>query len=112
MSAERGQATVELVGVLPLIAAIAFAAFTFLAAQAAGEHAAQAAEAGAVAMLQHHDARAAARAALPAGAVARSKIVIRGRHVTVRVRPRVPIPGLADRLAATVTADAGPQPAP
>ena len=103
---ERGQAAVELVGVLPLVAAIGLAAYTALAAQRAGEQAGAAAEAGAIAHLQDRDPRAAARAALPSDA--RASIVLRERRVTVRVRPRVPL--LAAELEATATADAGPEP--
>ena len=105
---ERGQAAVELVGLLPLVAAIGFAGYTALAAQQAGEQAGAAAEAGAVAHLQDRDPRTAARAALPRGA--RASIALHDRRVTVRVRPRVPL--LSAQLEASATADAGPEPAP
>jgi hypothetical protein len=47
----NGQATVELVALLPLLLITALAAAALIAAQAAGEQAGQAAEAGAVALL-------------------------------------------------------------
>lgn len=107
---ERGQAVVELVGVLPVLAAVGLAAYAALAAQAAGEQAGQAAEAGAIAHLQDRDPRTAARAALPRGARDRSSIALGNRRVTVRVRPSVPL--LSAHLEATATADAGPEPMP
>jgi hypothetical protein len=106
----RGQATVELVGLMPLVAVVVLAAFTAVAAFAAHEQAGAAAEAGAVALLQDRDPRTAARDALPAAARARSRIRVGARRVTVSVRPRVPL--LARRLQATVTADAGERAGP
>jgi hypothetical protein len=110
VSTESGQATVELVGLMPLVALIAIAAFTAVAALTAHEQAGSAAEAGAIALLQDRDARAAARAALPQGLERRAEIHLHGRRVTVKVRPRVPL--LARHLEATVTTDAGPEPRP
>jgi hypothetical protein len=107
---DRGQATVELVGLLPLVAAVGLAAYTAIAAQAAHEQAGEAAHAGAIATLQDRDARAAAREALPPAARSHSAIALAGRRITVRVRPGVPL--LATRLEATSTADAGPEPGP
>jgi hypothetical protein len=106
--ADAGQASVELVGALPLVIVVALAAFAVISAHAAGEQAGEAAEAGAIAILQDRDPRAAARAALPAAVRQRTAIVIAGTRVHVRVRPRVPLPGLGDRLAASADADAGP----
>jgi hypothetical protein len=102
-----GQASVEVVALLPLVVAVAAAAWSAVAAEAAREQAGAAAEAGAVALLQDADARAAARAALPDGASARIRIA--GREVRVRVEPRVPLPGVAGLLAAEAAADAGPE---
>jgi hypothetical protein len=110
LAGERGQAAVELVGLLPLMAAVGFAAFTVLAAQAANEQAGQAAGAGAIALLQDRDPRAAARAALPARLRRRARIGLSGRAVTVRVRPAVPL--LAGHLEAVATAHAGPEGGP
>jgi hypothetical protein len=105
-----GQASVELVALLPLLAAIAFGAMQVLSAGAAREAADASAEAGAVAILQDSDARAAARHALPAWARPRASIVLKGRRVRVRVRPRGPVRVLTGMLAATAAADAGPAP--
>jgi hypothetical protein len=110
VTAESGQATVELVGLMPLVALIAIAGFTAVSAFTAHEQAGSAAEAGAIALLQDGDARAAALAALPTGIEHRAEIEVDGRLVTVTVRPRVPL--LARHLEATVTTDAGPKPRP
>lgn len=107
---ERGQATVEITALLPLLIVVALSAYTVLAALAAHEQAGAAAEAGAVALLQDRDARAAAHDALPAAARRRATVALDGGRVRVAVRPRVPL--LAGRLEARVTADAGPRSAP
>ena len=110
MSAERGQATVELAALLPLVAVIALAAYALLAGLSAGEQAGVAAEAGAIALLQDRDPAGAARAALPEAARRRATVMVAGRRVTVAVRPRVPL--VARLLRTRVSAHAGPEPAP
>ena len=105
---QRGQATVELAALLPLLAVVALAAYAMLAGLAAGEQAGVAAEAGAIALLQDRDPASAARDALPEGALA--AVRVDGRRVTVAVRPRVPL--VARLLRTRVTAHAGPEPAP
>jgi len=109
MGEATGQATVELVGILPLAVLVALAVGQLLAAGAARELAGNAAEAGAAAMVQGTDPRAAARDALPGWSDDRAEIEISGRRVRVRLRPVPVIPGLADELAATIVADAGPE---
>jgi hypothetical protein len=109
---EHGQATVELIAFLPLLLAVALAGASLLAAQSAGEQAGAAAQAGAMALLQGGDARAAATRALPAAVRSRAVVRVRGRRVTVRVRPRLPTATLVRALTARATADAGPEPAP
>jgi hypothetical protein len=107
---QAAQATVELVALLPLLLTAALAGFAVLAARAADEQAGQAAEAGALALLQDREPMAAARAALPDGARARAEVRVDDRRVTVRIRPDLPLPALATRLTAKATADAGPDP--
>ncbi|HET9739527.1 MAG TPA: hypothetical protein VFP78_15525 [Solirubrobacteraceae bacterium] len=107
---EGGQAAVELVALLPLVLAVALTAATVLAGLAASEQAGQAAEAGAIALIQGRDARAAARGAIPGLARSRTEVAIAGSRVTVRVRPPVPLGFLVAALEATATADAGPEP--
>jgi hypothetical protein len=112
MSREEGQATVELVALLPLLLIAALAGAAVLAAHAAGEHAGQAAQAGAMALLQGGDPRAAARRALPAGARSRAAIEVHGRRIIVHVRPDLPLRALERPLTGTATATAGPETVP
>ena len=107
-----GQATVELVALLPLVLVVALAAVALLAGHGAREQAGLAAQAGAMALLQGGDPRDAARRALPDGVRGRAAIEVRGRRVTVRVRPRLPVAAAAAATTAVVTADAGPEAAP
>ena len=101
----RGQSTVEVLGLLPLLLAAGLAVFSVLDAGRAEEVAGNAAEAGAVALLQGREPRAAARAALAGWPERRAAIRIAGRRVTVRVTPAGPF---GARLRASATADAGP----
>jgi hypothetical protein len=103
-----GQASVELVALLPLAALVALAIGQLLAAGSARELAGNAAEAGAAALLQGTDPAAAARGALAGWARERATVRVAGRRVEVQVRPRTVIPVLAGRLEASATADAGP----
>jgi len=105
-----GQAAVELVALLPLVVAVALAVLQALAAGLASELAAHAAHDAAVAVAEGRDGAAAARAALPGWTRARVAVAVRGSRVRVRVTPPVLLPGLAQRLAATATADAGEMP--
>jgi len=109
-SARRGQASVELVVLTPLLASVVLAVAQLLAAGAASELAAHASQAGAVALLQGEDPQAAARAAVPRWSRDRMDITVRGRTVRVRLRPPSPIPGMGDLLVASSRADAGPAP--
>ena len=110
LSSERGQSSVELVAVLPLTLLIGIAILTLLAARSASGQAASAAQAGAMALLQDAEPRAAARAALPPDARARSTVRVTAREVTVTVRPATTVGFLADALTARASADAGPPP--
>jgi hypothetical protein len=109
---ESGQATVEVVALLPLLLIAGLAAAALLAAHSAGEEAGQAAEAGAVALLQGADAEAAARRALPAAARQRADITVHDRRVTVTLRPHLPLAALERPLTARETAHAGPEATP
>jgi hypothetical protein len=105
-----GQSTVELVAILPLFVAVALSVGQLLAAGAAHELAGTAAESGAAAILQGLDPEKAATEALPGWSRSRVDIEVAGRRVRVHIRPTPLIPGLADLLASTATADAGPRP--
>jgi hypothetical protein len=107
-ASERGQATVEVVALLPLVVAAALAITALLAAGQARELAGHAATAGAMAIMQGGDPADAARAAAPGVPRTRMSVRVRGRTVRVRIRPRAPFGLPARLLEATVVADAGP----
>ena len=109
---ERGQAAVELVALLPLIAGLGAGLLQLLAAGATAELAGHAAEAGAVAVLERQDPAAAARASLPGWSRGGLHVAVDGRRVRVRLRPPALIPPLARALTARAAADAGPEPTP
>ena len=108
-SRERGQATVEVVALLPLVVAVALALIALLAAGQARELAGHAAAAGAMALLQGSDPRDAARSAAPSWSRERMEVQVSGRRVRVRLRPRAPFGLGGSLLEATAVADAGPQ---
>jgi hypothetical protein len=105
---ERGQSAVETVAFLPLLITVALAIGHVLAAGLAHELAGHAAEAGAIAALRGGEPRDAVAAALPEWSRERVQVRVRGHRVRVRLEPPAVIPGAADVLAATATADAGP----
>lgn len=105
---ERGQASIELLGVLPLLMVLILAAAEVLAAGGARSAASSAAEAGAMAVLQGGDPAGAARAAAPAWTHARVAVEVSGRRVTVRATPPALLPWLPALLSSTATASAGP----
>jgi hypothetical protein len=109
-SASPGQASVELVALLPLLAMIGLIVFSLVLAHTADEEAGQAAEAGALALMQGGDPHAAARDALPSAVRATATIAVEGRRVHVRVRPRLPLPAplIASYLTGDARTDAGP----
>ncbi len=104
-----GQASIEVVLLAPLLVAVVLAAAQVLAAGAAGELADHAAQAGAVAILQGADPKAAALDAVPGWSQRRMTVRVDGRRVRVRLRPPSPIAGLGGVLEAERHADAGPK---
>lgn len=107
VSGARGQATVELVGMLPILVVVALAAAQLLAAGVARELAGHAAQAGAMALLQGGEAGRAARDAVPGWARDRMTVSVRGRRVEVVLRPPAPVRAVGDGLAARAVATAG-----
>jgi hypothetical protein len=101
---DSGQASIELVGALPLLVAVALGAGQALSAGLARELADHAAEAGAVAALQDADAASAARRALPGWARSRVAVHVARDAVRVDLRPPTLIPGVASLLTASATA--------
>lgn len=110
MRSARGQASVEVVGLLPLLAIAGVAVLQLLAAGAAHEYAGHAAEAGAIALADGRDARTAARDALPGWSRRRLEVHVDGRRVRVQVHPPSVVRKVGDLLSAQATADAGAQP--
>lgn len=96
--AERGQASVELLGVFPLVVVLGLAALQLLAVGYASVLAGSAAEAGALALAGGADARAAVRGALPGWSRARARVSVDGGRVEVHLRPPSPLRALAERL--------------
>jgi hypothetical protein len=84
------------------------AVLQLLAAGAAHEYAGHAAEAGAIALAGGHDARIAAREAIPGWSRDRMTVAVDGRRVHVRLRPPAILRSVGDLLAAEARADAGP----
>lgn len=88
-STSRGQASVELVALLPALAALAVACWWIVATAHAWSLAGGAARAGARAAEVGAPAEAAARAALPSGHARRARVAVVGGG---RVRVRLPAP--------------------
>jgi uncharacterized protein (UPF0548 family) len=106
--AQTGQATVEVVALLPLLVLGGLAIMQLLAAGAAREYAGHAAEAAALAVGDGRDATVAARDAIPGWSAHRLTVTAEGRKVRVRLRPPAILRAVGDLLAAEAEADAGP----
>jgi hypothetical protein len=101
------------VALVPLLLAAGLALAQMLAAGLAAHAAGQAAQAGAMAVVQDTgDPVEAARAAAPGWSRRRLQVRPDGRRVTVTVRPPGLLPGMAGPLTARRTADAGPEGTP
>ena len=99
-----GQASVELLALLPLLLALALAVLQLLAVGYASVLAGNAAEAGALALAAGGDARAGAREALPGWSRARADVSVRGGEVDVRLRPPALLRALGERLTVDASA--------
>jgi hypothetical protein len=104
---EYGQATIELVALLPALAAVAMAILQLLAAGATAEYAGHAAEAGALALLQDRDPVQAVHDSLPSWSRRRVTVRVLGQRVRVRLRPPALVPVMSDALASSAEAHAG-----
>ena len=106
---ESGQATVELLGAVPVVILMGLIAFQLLAVGYAAVQAGAAAEAGALALAAGGDARAGARESLPGWSRARARITVSGRRVEVRLRPASPLAAISRRFVVSADASvAGP----
>jgi hypothetical protein len=104
LSRERGQAAIELIGLLPALLAVGLGVLQLLAVGYASVLAGGAAEAGALALAAGGDARAGAKEALPGWSEARARIAVGGGEVEVHLRPPSPLRALADRLEVSAKA--------
>jgi hypothetical protein len=95
MPRTSGQASVELVALLPLVALAAAALFQVALIGHAGWAASQAASAAARASAVGADPRRAARTALPPHLERGLGVTVRGDEVRVRLRPPALLPALA-----------------
>ena len=98
MTGVRGQASVELLGTLPVVLLVGLVLFQLLAIGYAATLAGDTAEAGALAVAGGGDAPAAARRALPGWSRAGMKVAVAGGRVRVRLQAPSPIAALARRI--------------
>ena len=101
---QRGQAAIEVVGMLPAMAVVGLVLLQLLAVGYASVLAGGAAEAGALALAAGADARAGAKEALPGWSQARARIAVSGGAVEVQLRPPSPLRALAERLEVSARA--------
>jgi len=104
-----GQAQIELIAGLPLLALAALVALQLFAVGYAQSLADGAAEAGAIAAADGRDGAAAARDALPGWAADRVEVDIDGGRVEIGLDPPALLPGLAGHLGVGSRAFARPE---
>jgi hypothetical protein len=101
---ECGQASLELLGLVPLLVVVALAAAQLLALGYSSVLAGSAAEAGALALASGGDPRASARDALPGWSRAQARVSVSGGEVRVALRPPTLLQALAQRLRVSASA--------
>jgi hypothetical protein len=98
MARAEGQASVELLAGIPVLALAGFVALQLLLTGYSLSLADGAAEAGAIAGAVGEDPERAAREALPGWARSRATVSSESGRVLVELRPPAPVPALAERL--------------
>lgn len=98
MRSVRGQASVELLGALPVVLLVGLVVLQLLAVGYSAVLAGDAAEAAALALADGGEATAAARAAVPGWSRARMRVEVHGGRVEVRLRPPAALASLAREL--------------
>ena len=98
MRFERGQASVELLGALPVVLLFGLVVMQALVVGYAAVLAGNAAEAGALAVADGAQPTAAARKAVPGWSRAGMRVSVRGGRVEVRMRPPSALAALAREL--------------
>jgi hypothetical protein len=96
--AERGQASVELLGTVPIVLVMGLVVLQLLVVGYSAVLAGSAAEAGALALAAGADARAGVREALPGWTRARARVSVSGDRVRVHLRPPSPLVAVSRRL--------------
>lgn len=94
----RGQASVELLGALPVVLVLGLVLLQLLAIGYAAVLAGNAAEAGALAVAGGGTAADGARAAVPGWSRAHMRVAVRAGRVEVTMRPPTALDALARRL--------------
>jgi len=107
LRSERGQASVELLGALPVVLVLGLVLLQLLAVGYAAVLAGQAAEAGALAVAGGAEALDAARSAVPGWSRARMRVAVKGGRVEVDMRPPAALNALARRLEVHAGAEVG-----
>jgi hypothetical protein len=102
--AERGQASVELVGGMALLVLAALACLQLLVAGYSLSLVDGAVEAGALALAAGEEPEPAVRAALPGWARDRAEVEIQGGRVALRLRPPAALPAIARALEVSSSA--------
>jgi hypothetical protein len=100
----RGQASVELLALVPLVLAVAVVAAQLLAVGYSSVLAGNAAEAGALALAGGEDVQDSVRRALPGWSRARARVTVRRGEVHVELRPPTLVRALAGDLHVSATA--------
>lgn len=98
MRRSGGQASVELLGSLPVLIGLGLVLFQLLAVGYAGVMAGHAAEAAALASASGRDPGTAARDAVPGWPRSRVQVVSRAGRTRVELRPPSLVPGLGEKL--------------
>jgi pilus assembly protein CpaE len=105
VTAERGQASVELLGAVPALLLLGLVFFQLLAVGYSAVLAGNAAEAAALAAATGGDPREAARAAVPGWSRARLTVRATGGRVDVTMRPPAPLGRVERALAVSASAE-------
>ncbi|MEA2443302.1 MAG: hypothetical protein QOJ12_594, partial [Thermoleophilales bacterium] len=108
VTAERGQASVELLGAVPALLLFGLIVFQLLAVGYSAVLAGNAAEAGALALAAGTDPQEAARAAVPGWSRARMAVRATGGRVDVTMRPPAPLERVERALAVSAAAEVQP----
>lgn len=104
---EAGQASIELLGALPVLMVVGLVALQLLAVGYAAVLAGSAAEAGALALAAGGDAPDGVRKALPGWSRVRARVTVERGTVEVTLRPPSPLAAVARRLEVTADASVG-----